>query len=222
MEIERKFLVDDLPENLGQYPHRRIEQAYISTKPVVRVRRSGGEFYLTCKGKGLLSREEHELCLDEGEYKELLKKAEGTPIVKDRYLIPWGEYTIELDVFDAPFAPLVLAEVEFPSEQAAMTFEGPRWFGKEVTYDPAYTNAALSQKRLEMPEIRPGRYRHFKGNEYRVLYVARHSETQEPMVVYQALYGEMGVWVRPASMWNEEITRDGRTFRRFTLVEEEG
>ena len=67
--------------------------------------------------------------------------------------------------------------------------------------------------------ILPGRYRHFKGNEYEVLYVATHSETMEPMVVYQALYGEGGVWVRPASMWNEELVRDGKRFRRFTRIE---
>ena len=52
-----------------------------------------------------------------------------------------------------------------------------------------------------LPELQPGRYRHFKGNEYELLYVARHSETLEPMVVYRALYGERGIWVRPASMW---------------------
>ena len=56
-----------------------------------------------------------------------------------------------------------------------------------------------------MEEIRPGRYRHFKGKEYRVLYTARHSETLEPMVVYQALYGERGIWVRPAAMWGEHV-----------------
>ncbi len=67
--------------------------------------------------------------------------------------------------------------------------------------------------------VTPGRYRHFKGNEYEVLYVARHSETEEPMVVYRALYGERGVWVRPAEMWGEEVTRDGKTFRRFTKME---
>lgn len=66
--------------------------------------------------------------------------------------------------------------------------------------------------------IRLGKHRHFKGNEYEVLYVAKHSETQESMVVYRALYGERGVWVRPASMWNETVTRDGQTFRRFTYV----
>jgi len=71
-----------------------------------------------------------------------------------------------------------------------------------------------------MEEIRPGRYRHFKGNEYRVLYIAKHSETLEDMVVYRALYGEHGVWVRPAAMWNETVERDGRTFRRFTYIGE--
>jgi hypothetical protein len=73
----------------------------------------------------------------------------------------------------------------------------------------------------EIDEIKPGRYRHFKGNEYEVLYLATHSETLEPMVVYRALYGERGVWVRPASMWNEMMERDGQTFRRFTYIGEE-
>ena len=69
-----------------------------------------------------------------------------------------------------------------------------------------------------MEPIKTGRYRHFKGNEYEVLYIARHSETEEEMVVYRALYGERGVWVRPASMWNETVERDGRTYRRFTYI----
>ena len=74
---------------------------------------------------------------------------------------------------------------------------------------------------LHMDDYRPGRYRHFKGNEYELICTARHSETEELMVVYRALYGEGGIWVRPASMWNEEITRDGKTFRRFTFIGDE-
>lgn len=70
------------------------------------------------------------------------------------------------------------------------------------------------------PEIQPGRYRHFKGKEYRVLDLARHSETMEWMVVYQALYGEQGIWVRPAAMWTEIVERDGQTFQRFTYIGE--
>ena len=66
--------------------------------------------------------------------------------------------------------------------------------------------------------IQPGRYRHFKGNEYEVIAVARHSETEQPMVVYRALYGDYGVWVRPAKMWNEQIVRDGKTYTRFTKI----
>jgi len=68
--------------------------------------------------------------------------------------------------------------------------------------------------------VRPGRWRHFKGGEYEVLFTARHSETLEEMVVYRALYGEGGVWVRPASMWLENVTRDGKTFPRFTWLGE--
>lgn len=68
--------------------------------------------------------------------------------------------------------------------------------------------------------IKPGLYRHFKGNEYRVLYTAHHSETLEAMVVYQALYGERGVWVRPAGMWNEHVERDGYSGPRFTYIGE--
>ena len=69
-----------------------------------------------------------------------------------------------------------------------------------------------------MPEIRLGKYRHFKGNEYEVLGFAKHSETGEDMVIYRALYGERQVWTRPASMWNERVERDGKTFARFTLI----
>lgn len=67
-------------------------------------------------------------------------------------------------------------------------------------------------------DIKTGRYRHFKGNEYEVLCIAKNSETTEPMVVYRALYGEGEVWVRPASMWNETVERDGRTFQRFEYI----
>lgn len=69
-------------------------------------------------------------------------------------------------------------------------------------------------------EIKPGRYRHFKGGEYEVIGVARHSETMEELVVYRALYGEGGLWVRPAAMWNEVVERDGWNGPRFTLIQE--
>ena len=69
-------------------------------------------------------------------------------------------------------------------------------------------------------DIPLGKYRHFTGNEYEVLYLARHSETLEEMVVYRALYGERGIWVRPAKMWNETVERDGKTYQRFTKIED--
>ena len=69
-----------------------------------------------------------------------------------------------------------------------------------------------------MIDVKPGVYRHFKGNLYRVLHIAKHSETLEPMVVYKALYGEGEIWVRPASMWDETIARDGVTYKRFTYI----
>ena len=69
-----------------------------------------------------------------------------------------------------------------------------------------------------MDEIKLGKYRHFKGDTYEVIGFAKHSETLEPMVVYKALYDEGSLWVRPADMWNEEITRDGKTFKRFEFI----
>lgn len=69
-------------------------------------------------------------------------------------------------------------------------------------------------------EIKPGKYRHFKGNEYEVLGIASHSETMEPMVVYRALYGEQGLWVRPKAMWLEQVDRDGYCGPRFQYIGE--
>ena len=220
MEIERKFLVKQLPENLAQYPCRHISQAYVCTDPVIRVRQKDENYILTIKGEGFLQREEFEMPLQKAQYKRLLAKAEGRSIAKDRYCIPFGKYTIELDIFAPPFDPLVLAEVEFASVEEATAFVAPDWFGEEVTHENEYTNASISRKRLEVPYIVPGRYRHFKGKEYEVLGMASHSETLEPMVVYRALYGECGVWVRPATMWTEEVEHEGRRMPRFSRITE--
>ena len=73
---------------------------------------------------------------------------------------------------------------------------------------------------MDTKEIRPGIWRHFKGNRYQVIGVAKHSETLEPMVVYRALYGEGGLWVRPASMWLETVERDGKTYQRFVFEQD--
>ncbi|MGN0485727.1 MAG: DUF1653 domain-containing protein [Acutalibacteraceae bacterium] len=69
-------------------------------------------------------------------------------------------------------------------------------------------------------EIKPGKYHHFKGNEYEVIGVGKHSETLEDYVIYRALYGDGGLWVRPAAMWNETVERDGKVCKRFEYIEE--
>ena len=148
MEIERKFLVSRLPDALEKRQCVRMEQAYISVDPLIRIRRVGERYVLTCKGRGLLAREEFELDMTADAYGRLSAKADGLRIVKDRYKIPLGKYVAELDVFQAPLAPLVLVEVEFPTDADAKNFTPPDWFGREVTYDPAYANAALSQNGL--------------------------------------------------------------------------
>lgn len=144
MEIERKFLISSLPE-LPSCPFHLLEQGYLSTDPVIRVRREDDEYYLTYKGRGLLSREEYNLPLTKEAYAHLLPKTDGIIIRKKRYLLPLDKHTVELDVFAPPFEGLMIAEVEFDSEDEAHLFRPPAWFGEEVTYDARYHNSSLSQ-----------------------------------------------------------------------------
>ncbi len=143
MEIERKFLIQSLPGNLDSCPFHQIEQGYLCTDPVVRIRRQDEDYYLTYKSKGLMVREEYNLPLT----KEL-PKVDGILISKKRYLIPLSSsLTVELDIFEGELSPLILAEVEFDTEQEAKKFTPPGWFGEDVTYSPDYHNSVLSQKR---------------------------------------------------------------------------
>lgn len=148
MEIERKYYIETAPEDLEQYPFHLIEQAYLCTNPVVRVRREDNSFYMTYKSKGLLSREEYNLPLTEEAYFHLLKKADGRILTKKRYLIPLTgtSYTIELDVFSGDYEGLVLAEVEFPTEEEALSFTAPEWFTRDVTFSGEYQNSKLAMK----------------------------------------------------------------------------
>ena len=145
MEIERKFLLKNIPENLTSYPCRHIEQGYLCTNPVVRIRRDNDKYELTYKGKGAMVREEYNLPLNQTAYEHLKEKIDGRLIVKKRYMIPLDKYTIELDVFEGELAPLILAEVEFPSEEDANSFTAPDWFGEDVTFSKLYHNSYLSQ-----------------------------------------------------------------------------
>ena len=147
MEIERKYLIKTLPQNLEQYPCKQIEQGYLCTDPVVRIRRSDDKYTLTYKGRGLMVREEYNLPLNAEAFSHLREKIDGILIRKRRYLIPYAEkYTIELDIFDGELAPLILAEVEFPSEEKANAFVPPEWFGEDVTFSTEYHNSTLSRR----------------------------------------------------------------------------
>jgi len=145
MEIERKFIVSFLPGPLTAYPKKEIIQGYVSTNPVIRIRKSNKDYFLTCKGKGLLAREEFEISILASEFEHLSTKLDYYLIHKTRHLIPYGDFTIELDIFKERLKGLIMAEVEFPSLKAAHAFNAPNWFGKEVTEDGRYQNNALCQ-----------------------------------------------------------------------------
>lgn len=154
MEIERKYKIETPPADYPSYPFHQIEQAYLCTDPVVRIRRQDDTFYLTCKSKGLLTREEYNLPLTEKAYYHLRSKADGIILTKKRYLLPLAaedknplQLTIELDIFSGVYEGLVLAEVEFPTEESAMDFVPPAWFGREVTFSGEYQNSRLSRGR---------------------------------------------------------------------------
>ncbi|MEG0565477.1 MAG: CYTH domain-containing protein [Hungatella sp.] len=151
MEIERKYLITTPPTSYQSFPFHRIEQAYLCTEPVVRIRREDDSYYLTYKSKGLLVREEYNLPLTAKAYAHLLQKADGNRLTKRRYLIPLKgskTLTIELDVFEESFEGLILAEVEFSTEKDATEFVAPDWFGKEVTFSGEYQNSRLSRMDL--------------------------------------------------------------------------
>ena len=148
-EIERKYLIHTIPFDLKEYAFHDIEQGYLCTEPVVRIRKQDDTYYLTYKSKGLMSREEYNLPLTAESYEHLKAKADGNIISKKRYLIPLPDgLTIELDVFAAPFEGLWIAEVEFSSEEQANAFTPPEWFGEEVTWSSEYHNSTLSRKKF--------------------------------------------------------------------------
>lgn len=144
MEIERKFLIKQIPVNLNEYPYEEIEQGYLNTTPVLRIRRKNDSYIFTYKSAGLMSREEIELPLSKEAYEHLIPKCDGNLITKTRYRIPEEHgYTIELDIFHGCLEGLVLAEVEFPSEEAALAFPVPDWFTCEVTYESTFHNSQM-------------------------------------------------------------------------------
>lgn len=154
MEIEKKYRVKKLPEDLKKYPSLDIEQGYLCTEPVVRIRKMNEEYILTYKSKAPLQESQYytkisneaEFPLNESSYVHLREKVDGNLIQKKRYLIPLGNgLKVELDVFGGHLEGLVFAEVEFQSVEEAMEFIPPDWFGEDVSLDKRFNNSNLSQ-----------------------------------------------------------------------------
>jgi CYTH domain-containing protein len=171
-EIERKYLFKEMPAGLEGYRHIEIEQGYISTVPVVRIRKKithpgnadtvsdvTKSYVLTIKSSGMLSRQEYEMDITDDEYVNLSKKVEGNLISKTRYVIPLKDITngdsgltLELDKFQGAFEGLVMAEIEFPNQKSADSYETADIFSdkfsnvfcREVTYDKRFHNSTMS------------------------------------------------------------------------------
>ena len=176
LEIERKYLVKELPQGLDGYPFHTIEQGYLNVYPAIRVRREDDIYYMTYKSDnkeadaGDIGKTEYNMPLDAASYEHMVSKADGNMIRKTRYLIPLnedaftqeylkintglaglienGNILIELDVFKAPFEGRMIAEVEFPDEESARNYRPAVWFGEEVTGDHRYSNAYMSKERV--------------------------------------------------------------------------
>ena len=154
--ILSEFLVKELPSNLTSCEYRQIEQGYLCGNPVVRIRKKNQEYILTYKSRigveqvdGVCACNEVEVPLTEESFLHLREKIDGILIEKTRYLIPYQEYMIELDVFHGCYEGLVIAEVEFPSIEDSNHFVKPEWFGENVSDDGRYSNRALSEKIID-------------------------------------------------------------------------
>lgn len=146
-EIERKFLVRELPRDLTSYPHNKISQGYLVSLDdgtQVRLRKKGECYSLTFKrGTGNV-REEREVDLSAEQFDALWPATEGKRLVKTRYEIPLGDRVVEIDVYHSRHEGLVVAEVEFDDEEEAKAFQPPDWLGEDVTGDPRYSNQLLA------------------------------------------------------------------------------
>lgn len=148
MEIERKFLIKNLPENLDLFTKYEIKQTYICTDPVMRIREvdtNGGTYIFTFKGKGTVAKEEFEYPLTKEQFENLWKKSETKKIVKTRHLVPIQDNLIaELDIYKDDLEGFMNVEVEFDTIIDSHNFIPPDWFGEEVTENINYSNAYMS------------------------------------------------------------------------------
>lgn len=154
MEIERKFAVEKIPDNLEGYHQKKIEQGYLCHDPILRIRKSNNQYILTYKSKLGIDENsskaivvnETELMLNQISYESLKGKAEGNIIKKTRYIIPLdSELVAELDVFGGKLLGLVIVEVEFPNKESADKFIAPEWFGEDLSKDSRFGNYYLSK-----------------------------------------------------------------------------
>lgn len=154
MEIEKKFRVKQLPEQLESYDKKIIEQGYLCTNPIVRIRRSNDDYILTYKSKfGIEEKQSQNACisnevevaLNESGYEHLKTKVDDHMISKTRYIIPLEEgLKAELDIFREQLEGLCFVEVEFSDEEAASKFIPPEWFGEDVSRDQRFKNNYLA------------------------------------------------------------------------------
>lgn len=155
MEIERKYMIHNLPGDLSQYKYKKIEQGYLCNNPTIRIRKSNDDYILTYKsgihtdkvieGSAIINHEV-ELPLTEEAYHTLKNKVDGNMVYKTRYLIPIQDaLTAELDIFEEKLTGLVYVEVEFPDEKASNEFIPPTWFSHELSSDKRFSNYRLSK-----------------------------------------------------------------------------
>ena len=148
VEIERKFLVGELPGDLGRYESDHIDQGYVAIGDdgvEVRLRRRGDRTLLTVKSGPGPVRVEEEMPIEERRFETLWPLTEGRRVIKTRYLVPLGsDLVVELDVYAGDLDGLLTAEIEFPSEHASAAFEPPGWLGPEITGDERYANQSLA------------------------------------------------------------------------------
>lgn len=144
IEIERKFSVKHLPDDLESYPQQHFTQGYISIGndgKEIRLRRKGDDYFLTVKSGGGLIRSEYEIKITGEQFHDLWPATEGKRLEKTRYFIP---HNVELDIYHGDLEGLITAEVEFKSEKESEDFIPPEWFDEELTYDKRYRNQSLA------------------------------------------------------------------------------
>lgn len=154
MEIEKKYKIKQIPENLSNYPYKKIEQGYLCSNPTVRIRKSNEDYILTYKSKYGIDEKllqvgcvanEVEVPLSKEGYEHLKEKIDNYMISKTRYIIPLEDgLKAELDVFEGRLKGLMFVEVEFPNSDSATNFKSPKWFGEEVSFDHRFKNSYLS------------------------------------------------------------------------------